>query len=194
MHDFCQGWDSSASMAKVLVKTQHRDKVEGGKNRGQARKRDIRKEAGMASLPPVFHSLWVKFSGNTPLVEFSLFCCQSSCLIPISQPSSWRHTHENQYSPHCDTTIQNLYVFSKNMRHYTVNKLPRNFFAWSTFQKACSETYSSGYHPSVMSQRVMISLPGYWQHRKPGVCCYLWDHCLVYIYLKHKNKHFCRRL
>lgn len=64
-------------------------RVEGGKNRGRPEERDTREEAaGTASPPSGFHSLWVKFSGNTPLVEFSLFCCQSSCFMPISQPSS----------------------------------------------------------------------------------------------------------
>lgn len=89
MHDFIQGCDSSASMAKVLGKTQYQGKKR--KEYGQEEEKH-NEGAGLRSGPLVGkrqpHSLWVKFSGNTPLVAFSLFCFQSSCFIPMSQPSS----------------------------------------------------------------------------------------------------------
>lgn len=66
-------------MAKVLV----------GISAGEGRDAVEPEEEGTeVTSPPFLHSLWVKFSGKTPFAAFSLFCCQSSCFIPISQPSS----------------------------------------------------------------------------------------------------------
>lgn len=68
------------------------------KDRGE-RKGDTERKPPEWHLLHLVHSLWVKFSGNTPFVAFSLFCCQSSSLTPISQPSSCRTlTHSDQIS------------------------------------------------------------------------------------------------